>query len=130
MANQLQVPVADQVPLGAFLSLMDADEPADRLTIDVIKFPQHGLIIGNFTRADTNDIQLEPAFQPIRHFSADDLLQPDRVFYRHDGSRFHFDEFVLRVSDGVHTVEKTIDVLIKVRSPTHFHLQPLNHVIM
>lgn len=98
------------VPLDRFVKIEDPDIPTENILVDVLKFPSYGTIFRNATEEDPNAIQTEPLFQPVRHFSAKDLSQPGRILYRHDGSDSLLDDFVLRASDGVHTVEKTIHI--------------------
>ena len=110
--NHLQVATGEQVLLGAFVSISDADIPSSSISINITGFPQHGIIVGHTTDIDPNEILIEPAFHPLRNFTVDDLLLPDKVFYRHDGSRTFSDNFRINVSDGVNNVEKDVYVII------------------
>uniref|UniRef100_A0A3Q1AK86 FRAS1-related extracellular matrix protein N-terminal domain-containing protein n=1 Tax=Amphiprion ocellaris TaxID=80972 RepID=A0A3Q1AK86_AMPOC len=80
----------------------DLDAPPDLLTFSLQQQPDHGFLINAVYGADGRRYQEMEA----------DLLRRLKVSYVHDDSETQKDVLVLRLTDGVHSVEGTIQVTV------------------
>uniref|UniRef100_A0A3Q1GPG1 Fras1 related extracellular matrix 1b n=1 Tax=Acanthochromis polyacanthus TaxID=80966 RepID=A0A3Q1GPG1_9TELE len=80
----------------------DLDAPPDLLTFSLLQQPDHGFLINSVYGSDRRRDQEMEA----------DLLRRLKVSYIHDDSETQKDVLVLRLTDGVHSVEGTIQVTV------------------
>ncbi|XP_075472114.1 FRAS1-related extracellular matrix protein 1-like [Ascaphus truei] len=103
------------------LNAEDLDIPADTLNISIIIPPVHGLILnGAYGRNISRYKQLNPAVLhrdlQTHSFTLDELKQGMVVVYMHDDTETRQDSFTVQLTDGKHTVQKTL----------HVHVMPVN----
>ncbi|XP_078683006.1 FRAS1-related extracellular matrix protein 2-like [Branchiostoma floridae x Branchiostoma belcheri] len=84
------------------LSAVDLDIPADELHFYVTKPPEHGVIV---QQRPTGTI-------PVLNFTMDQVKEGSNIKYEHDDTETKEDSFDLRLTDGVHDIEKTILVMV------------------
>lgn len=84
------------------LNAADADIPWDELEFEIIKNPKHGSIIQ----------QMSSGTVPIVKFSLEQIKEASNIVYEHDDSETKEDSFEVRLSDGKHTVEKRVPVMV------------------
>lgn len=95
---------------SSIISAADRDVPEDPLFCSIARKPQHGLLIdAAVSEASPQSEQLE---HEIHNFSVDLLKNGMKLAYAHDDSESSADNFVIRLSDGKHTILKTISVNI------------------
>ncbi|KAI4882429.1 hypothetical protein NFI96_008006 [Prochilodus magdalenae] len=80
----------------------DADIPAEDLTFIVSEPPKHGFILN----------QLSTASIPITNFTLEQIKEASSIIYEHDDSETTEDEFKVILTDGKHSVEGTVMVMI------------------
>ncbi|XP_020638622.3 FRAS1-related extracellular matrix protein 1 isoform X2 [Pogona vitticeps] len=95
------------------INVMDLDVPQDALMFTVLQQPHHGLLVNGIYGNDT--IHYRQAINshhhheiPVRSFSMEFLKNGMRLMYMHDDSDSLADGFSIQLSDGKHTVSKTI----------------------
>ncbi|XP_033942134.1 FRAS1-related extracellular matrix protein 3 [Pseudochaenichthys georgianus] len=84
------------------LNAADADIPGDELHFEIIQNPKHGSIIQ----------QLSTGTIPVENFNLEQIKEASNIVYEHDDSETKEDSFVIRLSDGKHTVEKTVLIMV------------------
>ncbi|XP_077981131.1 FRAS1-related extracellular matrix protein 1-like [Glandiceps talaboti] len=90
----------------SILNAVDMDIPKETLMFSISKPPKHGEIMDMFNRQSRDVTGV-----PIHHdFTLDALKSSMNLMYHHDGSETMTDDFSMRLTDGVHTVRKTIHV--------------------
>ncbi|XP_030844618.1 FRAS1-related extracellular matrix protein 1-like isoform X2 [Strongylocentrotus purpuratus] len=83
----------------------DLDIPMDMLMFSILRAPEHGMIINRVPSLVESPI-------PVYDFNLNQLLNTLSLAYVHDGSESTEDKFVIRVTDGKHTVRKTVNITI------------------
>ncbi|KAF6084066.1 FRAS1 related extracellular matrix 2 [Phyllostomus discolor] len=84
------------------LHAADADVPREELTFVLARPPAHGRVLS----------QLPNGTAAVQSFTLDQILESSSIIYEHDDSETREDSFVLRLSDGEHSVEKTVLVVV------------------
>uniref|UniRef100_A0A3P9JJ23 Fras1 related extracellular matrix 3 n=1 Tax=Oryzias latipes TaxID=8090 RepID=A0A3P9JJ23_ORYLA len=84
------------------LNAVDADIPGDDLFFEIIKKPKHGMIVQ----------QLGTGTIPVERFNLEQIKDTLEIVYEHDDSETTKDSFEVRLSDGKHTVEKTVLIMV------------------
>ncbi|XP_036106059.1 FRAS1-related extracellular matrix protein 2 [Molossus molossus] len=84
------------------LNAADADVPLDDLTFTVTQFPAHGHIMN----------QLINGTVFVTSFTLDQILESSSVIYEHDDSETREDSFVIQLTDGKHSVEKRVLIMV------------------
>ncbi|XP_006002942.1 FRAS1-related extracellular matrix protein 3 [Latimeria chalumnae] len=84
------------------LNAADADIPADELEFAIIKPPKHGNIVQQLTSGTVH----------VTNFTLEQIKEGSNVVYEHDDSETKEDSFEVRLTDGKHTVEKKILIMI------------------
>ncbi|XP_072320110.1 FRAS1-related extracellular matrix protein 3 [Eucyclogobius newberryi] len=84
------------------LNAADADIPGDELNFEIIKNPKHGAIVQ----------QLSTGTLPVVTFDLEQIKEAFDIVYEHDDSETKEDSFIIRLSDGKHTVEKTVLIMV------------------
>nr|XP_048308953.1 FRAS1-related extracellular matrix protein 1 isoform X1 [Myodes glareolus]XP_048308954.1 FRAS1-related extracellular matrix protein 1 isoform X1 [Myodes glareolus] len=92
---------------SSIISAADRDVPKDPLLFSIPRKPQHGLLISAAISKESPQIK-----QEIHNFSMDLLKAGMKLAYVHDDSESLADSFVIQLSDGKHTILKTISVAI------------------
>ena len=87
-----------------YIIASDLDIPMEMLMFSVVKSPRHCSLVDWA-------LPLESRL-PIFDFNLNQLLNTLRLTYIHDGSESTSDDFAIRVTDGKHTVQKSIFVTI------------------
>ncbi|MBN3301553.1 FREM2 protein, partial [Amia calva] len=80
----------------------DADIPTDDLTFIITKPPKHGFIVNQLTTGTV----------PVTNFTLDQIKEASSIVYEHDDSETTEDSFNVILTDGKHTVEKTVIVMV------------------
>ncbi|XP_071486753.1 FRAS1-related extracellular matrix protein 1-like [Diadema antillarum] len=83
----------------------DLDIPMDMLMFSIIRAPEHGIIINRVP-------PLPQSPRPVFDFNLNQLLNTLSLAYVHDGSESTSDKFVVRVTDGKHSIRKMINITI------------------
>uniref|UniRef100_A0A7M4E5Y7 FRAS1 related extracellular matrix 2 n=2 Tax=Crocodylus TaxID=8500 RepID=A0A7M4E5Y7_CROPO len=84
------------------LNAVDGDIPADELTFTITRFPRHGHILN----------QLINGTVLVESFTLDQITESSSIMYEHDDSETKEDSFVVKLSDGKHTAEKTVLIMV------------------
>ncbi|KAM5311565.1 FRAS1-related extracellular matrix protein 2 [Glossophaga mutica] len=84
------------------LNAADADVPRGELTFTLTRPPAHGRVLS----------QLVNGTVPVESFTLDQIVESSSVIYEHDDSETQEDSFVIRLTDGEHSVEKTVLVVV------------------
>ncbi|XP_058132901.1 LOW QUALITY PROTEIN: FRAS1-related extracellular matrix protein 2 [Dasypus novemcinctus] len=84
------------------LNAADADVPPDRLTFTVTRLPAHGHLLHQTVNGTA----------VVESFALDQIVESSSVIYEHDDSETQEDSFVVRLSDGKHSVEGTVLVVV------------------
>uniref|UniRef100_A0A8D1U9Z7 FRAS1-related extracellular matrix protein 2 n=1 Tax=Sus scrofa TaxID=9823 RepID=A0A8D1U9Z7_PIG len=84
------------------LNAADADIPPDDLTFTITKFPTHGHIMR----------QLINGTILVESFTLDQIIESSSIIYEHDDSETQEDSFVIRLTDGKHSVEKVVLIMV------------------
>ncbi|XP_040187457.1 FRAS1-related extracellular matrix protein 3 [Rana temporaria] len=82
------------------LNAADADQPPDELLFIITKPPQHGRVI------------LQQTSFPVLNFTLEDIKESSSIVYEHDDSETKEDSFSILLTDGEHSVEKKILVMV------------------
>ncbi|XP_037403103.1 FRAS1-related extracellular matrix protein 2a [Pygocentrus nattereri] len=80
----------------------DADIPAEDLTFIISEPPKHGFILNQLTAASI----------PITNFTLEQIKEASSIIYEHDDSETTEDKFTVILTDGKHSVEGTVMVMI------------------
>ncbi|MFT7807597.1 FRAS1-related extracellular matrix protein 3 isoform X1 [Arapaima gigas] len=84
------------------LNAADADIPGDDLEFEIITNPKHGKIVQ----------QLSTGMAPVIKFPLEAIKEASSIVYEHDDSETTEDSFEIRLSDGKHTVEKKVLIMV------------------
>ncbi|KAA0703978.1 FRAS1-related extracellular matrix protein 2 ECM3 -like protein [Triplophysa tibetana] len=84
------------------LNGIDADVPAEELTFIITKPPNYGIILNQLTTG--------PA--PVTNFTLEQIKEASSIIYDHDDSETTEDKFDVLLTDGKHSVEATVMVMI------------------
>uniref|UniRef100_A0A2K6EQE4 FRAS1-related extracellular matrix protein 2 n=1 Tax=Propithecus coquereli TaxID=379532 RepID=A0A2K6EQE4_PROCO len=84
------------------LNAADADIPPDDLTFTITQFPTHGHIMN----------QLINGTVLVESFTLDQIIESSSIIYEHDDSETQEDSLVIKLTDGKHSVEKTVLVMV------------------
>ncbi|XP_006629615.2 FRAS1-related extracellular matrix protein 3 [Lepisosteus oculatus] len=84
------------------LNAADADIPGDDLQFEIISSPKHGNIVQQLTTGTV----------PVIHFSLEQIKEGSNIVYEHDDSETKEDSFEIRLTDGKHTVEKKVLIMV------------------
>uniref|UniRef100_A0A8C0L9X7 FRAS1-related extracellular matrix protein 2 n=1 Tax=Canis lupus dingo TaxID=286419 RepID=A0A8C0L9X7_CANLU len=84
------------------LNAADADIPPDDLTFTVTQFPTRGHIVN----------QLINGTVLVESFTLDQIIESSSIIYEHDDSETQEDRFVIRLTDGRHSVERTVPIIV------------------
>ncbi|MBN3297142.1 FREM2 protein, partial [Amia calva] len=84
------------------LNAADADIPGDDLEFEIISPPKHGNIVQQLTTGTVSVI----------HFSLEQIKEGSNIVYEHDDSETKEDSFEVRLTDGKHTVEKKVLIMV------------------
>ena len=85
-----------------YINAIDFDVPMEMLMFSIIDAPQHGMLVDRALPEDSR--------YPIYDFNLNQLQNTLKLTYTHDGSETTHDRFDVRVTDGKHTVRKSIDI--------------------
>ncbi|XP_006879676.1 PREDICTED: FRAS1-related extracellular matrix protein 2 [Elephantulus edwardii] len=84
------------------LNAADADIPPDVLTFTITQFPTHGHIMN----------QLINGTVLLESFTLDQIVESSSIIYEHDDSETQEDSFEIKLTDGKHSVQKTVLILV------------------
>ncbi|KAA0722212.1 FRAS1-related extracellular matrix protein 2 ECM3 -like protein [Triplophysa tibetana] len=84
------------------LNAADADIPGDELYFEIIENPKHGNIVQ----------QLSTGTVPEVKFSLKQIKEASNIVYEHDDSETMEDHFKIRLTDGKHTVEEKVIIIV------------------
>ncbi|XP_057177531.1 FRAS1-related extracellular matrix protein 2a isoform X2 [Triplophysa rosa] len=84
------------------LNGIDADVPAEELTFIITKPPNYGVILNQLTTGPV----------PVTNFTLEQIKEASSIIYDHDDSETTEDKFDILLTDGKHSVEATIMVMI------------------
>ncbi|XP_017206108.3 FRAS1-related extracellular matrix protein 2 [Oryctolagus cuniculus] len=84
------------------LNAADADIPPDDLTFTITRFPTHGHIMN----------QLINGTVLVESFTLDQIVESSSIIYEHDDSETQEDSFVIKLTDGKHSVEKMVLIMV------------------
>ncbi|KAI5930317.1 FRAS1-related extracellular matrix protein 2 [Manis javanica] len=84
------------------LNAADADVPPDDLTFSIAQFPAHGHIMN----------QLINGTVLVESFALDQIIESSSIIYEHDDSESQEDSFVIKLTDGKHSVERTVLIMV------------------
>uniref|UniRef100_A0A8B9GXR1 FRAS1 related extracellular matrix 2b n=1 Tax=Astyanax mexicanus TaxID=7994 RepID=A0A8B9GXR1_ASTMX len=84
------------------LNAVDADFPTDELTFIITKPPKHGFILNQLTSGTV----------PVTNFTLDQIREASSIVYEHDDSETTEDSFVVLLTDGKFSVEKTVIIMV------------------
>lgn len=101
----------------SILDGFDLDAPPDVLTFAVQRPPAHGYLINGVYRTKTSRYEelgadLLQSSLPITSFTLHELRQGLQIVYVHDDTETLKDVVSLQLTDGVHTVEGTVQVTV------------------
>ncbi|XP_040196307.1 FRAS1-related extracellular matrix protein 2 [Rana temporaria] len=80
----------------------DADIPTDELVFFITKPPKHGNIVNQFTNGTVI----------VNSFNLEDIKESSTILYEHDDSETKEDSFDIKLTDGKHSVVKTVLIMI------------------
>uniref|UniRef100_A0A2K5NFU3 FRAS1 related extracellular matrix 2 n=1 Tax=Cercocebus atys TaxID=9531 RepID=A0A2K5NFU3_CERAT len=84
------------------LNAADADVPLDDLTFTITQFPTHGHIMN----------QLINGTVLVESFTLDQIIESSSIIYEHDDSETQEDSFMIKLTDGKHSVEKMVLIIV------------------
>uniref|UniRef100_A0A8C3GE57 FRAS1 related extracellular matrix 2 n=1 Tax=Cairina moschata TaxID=8855 RepID=A0A8C3GE57_CAIMO len=84
------------------LNAVDGDVPADELTFTITRLPRHGHIVN----------QLANGTVLVESFTLDQITESSNILYEHDDSETKEDSFEVKLTDGKHTVVKTVFIMV------------------
>uniref|UniRef100_A0A4W5KA39 FRAS1-related extracellular matrix protein N-terminal domain-containing protein n=1 Tax=Hucho hucho TaxID=62062 RepID=A0A4W5KA39_9TELE len=84
------------------LNVVDLDVPGDVLEFEVVVPPKHGNIVQHLATGTVIVVT----------FTLDQIRTGSTIVYEHDGSETRHDNFLVKVTDGKHVVEKKVVVVV------------------
>ncbi|KAE8627259.1 hypothetical protein XENTR_v10006920 [Xenopus tropicalis] len=84
------------------LNAADGDIPADDLIFFITKPPKHGHIVNQLTNGSI----------PVITFGLEDIKESSSIIYEHDDTETKEDSFDIKLTDGKHTVVKTVLIMV------------------
>ncbi|XP_072547608.1 FRAS1-related extracellular matrix protein 2b [Salminus brasiliensis] len=84
------------------LNAVDGDFPTDELTFIITKPPKHGFVLNQLTSGTV----------PVTNFTLDQIREASSIVYEHDDSETTEDSFVVLLTDGKFSVEKTVIIMV------------------
>ncbi|KAK7166140.1 hypothetical protein R3I93_006042 [Phoxinus phoxinus] len=84
------------------LNAADADIPSDELVFEILKNPKNGNIVQ----------QLSTGTVPVVTFTLEQIKEASNIVYEHDDSETKEDSFDIRLTDGKHTVEEKVIIMV------------------
>ncbi|KAG8452768.1 hypothetical protein GDO86_004527 [Hymenochirus boettgeri] len=84
------------------LNAIDADIPTDELVFFITKPPQHGNIVKHLTNGTV----------PVFTFGLEEIKENSNIIYEHDDTETKEDRFEIKITDGKHTVVKTVLIMV------------------
>uniref|UniRef100_A0A673C1D9 Fras1 related extracellular matrix 1b n=1 Tax=Sphaeramia orbicularis TaxID=375764 RepID=A0A673C1D9_9TELE len=101
----------------SILNAFDLDAPPDLLTFTVSEPPAHGRFINGIygteiSRYKEMGADVLQRSLPVTSFTLQELRQGMKIMYMHDDTETLKDAVVLRLTDGVHTVQGTAQVTV------------------
>ncbi|XP_016064392.1 PREDICTED: FRAS1-related extracellular matrix protein 2 isoform X2 [Miniopterus natalensis] len=84
------------------LNAADADIPLDDLIFTLTQFPTHGHIMNQVINGTVL----------VKSFTLDQIIESSTIIYEHDDSETQEDSFVIKLTDGKHSVEKMVLIMI------------------
>lgn len=87
---------------SSFMTVSDLDIPMEMLLFSIMDAPTHGMLVD---RAVDDSV-------PVYDFTLNQFQNTMKLAYVHDGSESTQDSFDIRVSDGKHTLRRTVYITI------------------
>nr|XP_023416197.1 FRAS1-related extracellular matrix protein 2 [Cavia porcellus] len=84
------------------LNAADADIPPDDLTFTITQFPTHGHIMSQMINGTVL----------VESFTLDQIIESSSIIYEHDDSETQGDSFMIKLTDGRHSVEKMVVIMV------------------
>uniref|UniRef100_A0A8B9N4L5 FRAS1 related extracellular matrix 2 n=1 Tax=Accipiter nisus TaxID=211598 RepID=A0A8B9N4L5_9AVES len=84
------------------LNAADADIPADELMFTITRPPRHGHVVN----------QLVNGTVLVESFTLDQITENSNILYEHDDSETKEDSFEVKLTDGKHTIRKTVFIMV------------------
>uniref|UniRef100_I3JAE1 Fras1 related extracellular matrix 1b n=1 Tax=Oreochromis niloticus TaxID=8128 RepID=I3JAE1_ORENI len=97
--------------IPSILDGFDLDAPPDLLTFTVVQPPAHGSLINSIHGTEVGADLLHRSL-PVTSFTLQELRRGMRIVYMHDDTETLKDAVALRLTDGVHAVEGTVQVTV------------------
>ncbi|XP_035763480.1 FRAS1-related extracellular matrix protein 1-like [Neolamprologus brichardi] len=97
--------------IPSILDGFDLDAPPDLLTFTVVQPPAHGSLINSIHGTEAGADLLHRSLS-VTSFTLQELRQGMRIVYMHDDTETLKDAVALRLTDGVHAVEGTVQVTV------------------
>uniref|UniRef100_A0A3P9DC75 Fras1 related extracellular matrix 1b n=1 Tax=Maylandia zebra TaxID=106582 RepID=A0A3P9DC75_9CICH len=97
--------------IPSILDGFDLDAPPELLTFTVVQPPAHGSLINSIHGTEAGADLLHRSLS-VTSFTLQELRQGMRIVYMHDDTETLKDAVALRLTDGVHAVEGTVQVTV------------------